>query len=390
LHGKSSMYIKRSIESSVKQSLANYPVSAVIGPRQSGKSTLVCHLLKDYPDALVLDLERPSDLIKLQDAELFFESQKGRLIFLDEVQRKPELFPLIRSLVDEWGGNGHFILTGSASPELLRQSSETLAGRICYMVLYPFTIDEVSSLFSINDLLVRGGFPRSLLQKGSNVSYDWRDNFISTFLERDLAFWRGVSSSSMRRLWQMLAHHNGQTMNYSMLGKSLGLSNVSIKSYCDLLESTFMLKSLPPYRSNAGKRLVKAPKIYLTDTGIINSLLFLSSYEQVAGHPVYGSLWETMVLVHILNILPKARISHYRTSNGAELDFVIESEGKVIGIECKHSKAPKLTKGNAIAIKDVNAKLNLVLAPVNESWEMQAGVAVIPLNELRKYLTFEV
>ena len=375
------MYVKRIIEESVKKSILSFPVTAILGPRQCGKSTLVKEILKSE-DHIALDLERPSDLEKLRDAEWFLSTQKGKIIFLDEIQRKKELFPLIRVLVDEWEGNSHFVITGSASPELLRQSSESLAGRISYHTLMPFIWDEVKHICSLEEFILKGGFPRSVLEKELEVSFEWRSSFIRTFLERDLAVWRGFSSSSMQRLWQMLAHYNGQNINYSALGNSLGMSHSSIRNYIDLLKSTFMIDLIPPTSSNFGKRLVKSPRLYVNDSGLVNALLYLDRYEKIVSHPVFGSLWENMVYLQLRTHFPKANVSYYLTTNGAELDFIVEIGKYKFGIECKNSMTPRLSKGNHLAMNDVNCDLNLVVAPVSNSWSMRDGIQVLNTTAL--------
>lgn len=381
------MYFQRKIEKEVLFSLKHNPVTAVIGPRQCGKSTLVKQLLLKYKNSVYLDLERTSDLQKLNDAEWFFSSQKGKLICIDEIQRKPDLFPLIRSLVDEWEGNGRFLILGSSSQELLKQSSESLAGRISYKRLTPFLQEEIKSAFAIEKYISSGGFPRSLLAKNTLVSFDWRTDFISTFLERDLRQWSGFSPVTMRRLWQMLAHVNGQTVNYSSLGNSLGISNVTIRNYIDLLEGTFMLEVLPPYISNLGKRLIKAAKVYVADSGITMALLGLSSFEQLAGHPAFGSVWEQIVLSNLKGHFPKADFSYYRTSSGAEMDIVLQINDSVFAIECKASMTPVLTKGTFFAIDDIQPKHTFVVAPVQSSWSLKQGIDVVSIADLVKKLT---
>jgi len=284
------MYLNRKKEDDVEFAIKHFPVTAVIGPRQCGKSTLVKHLMAKYTsEFLYLDLERPSDLEKLNDAEWFLSSQKDKLVCIDEIQRKPELFPLLRSLVDEWDRSGCFLILGSASRDLLMQSSESLAGRIIYKQLTPFLWAEVSDI-SIESYFERGGFPRSLLAVNDRVSFDWRESFIVTFLERDLLQWVNFTPATMRRLWQMLAHVNGQTVNYSSLGNSLGVSNQTVKNYIDLLKSTFMVDVVEPHISNLGKRLVKASKVYISDSGIVGALLGIRSFTDLAGHPAFGKV----------------------------------------------------------------------------------------------------
>lgn len=377
------MLLNRKIINKINEALENVPVTAVLGARQVGKSTLVKHILQ-RENCVYLDLERPSDLAKLDDAELFFSSQKDKLICLDEVQRKPELFPLIRSLVDEWNRNGCFLVLGSASRDLLNQSSETLAGRISYKQLTPFLWSEVKDNTTLEDYFSRGGFPRSLLAKKDETSYTWREDFITTFLERDLLQWRNFIPVTMRRLWQMLAHNNGQTADYSTLAKSLGVSSVTVKNYIDLLQETFMLKTVQPYISNLGKRLVKSPRIYLTDTGITATLLGLRNYEALIGHPAFGSLWEQLVLNNLIGHFPNAEFYFYRTTGGAEIDFVMVLYNKVYAIECKASLSPKLSVGNFNALEDINPTQTFVVVPASgsESWPMKNGIEVVSLTEL--------
>ncbi|PIY34120.1 MAG: hypothetical protein COZ08_03635 [Bacteroidetes bacterium CG_4_10_14_3_um_filter_42_6] len=380
------MYVQRKIETTILKALKNNPVVALIGPRQSGKSTLVKHLIDGNKNSIYLDLERPSDLQKLEDPEWFFTTQKGKLICLDEIQRKPELFPVIRSLADEWNVNGSFLILGSASRELLQQSSESLAGRITYKKLMPFLWDEIKDFDSLEKYFAHGGFPRSALAQDSETSYEWRNNFISTFLERDLLQWRGVTPVTMQRLWKMLAHLNGQTADYSKLAKSLGVSAVTVKNYIDLLESTFMVDVIPPYFSNLGKRLVKAPKIYITDSGITSTLLELHNFEEMAGHPSFGSIWEQIVLSNMKELFPEASFYFYRTSNGAEVDFVMKIKELVFTIECKASVAPKLSKGHFYACQDIHPSHSFVAAPIKKGWAMKPKIDVVSLSELETKL----
>lgn len=380
------VYIQRKIEKEVVTSIKYNPVTAVIGPRQCGKSTLVKKLLQKYKNSIYLDLERSSDLQKLDNAEWFFLSQKGKLICIDEIQRKPDLFPIIRSLVDEWGNNGKFLILGSSSGELLKQSSESLAGRISYKRLTPFLFDEIKLNYSIEKYINSGGFPRSLLAKHGSVSFDWRSDFISTFLERDLRQWIGSAPVTMRRLWQMLAHHNGQTVNYSSIGKSLGMSNVTISTYIDLLEGTFMVEVLPPYISNMGKRLVKASKVYVADSGITLALLGLKNFEELSGHPALGSVWEQIVLSNLKGYFPKAEFYYYRTSAGAEIDIVVKINKQIFAIECKASLSPSLTKGTFFAIEDIQPNYTFIVAPVQSSWSVKKSIDIVSVSELLKQI----
>ena len=376
------MYLPRVIENQLATAVKDNPVTGIIGPRQCGKSTLAKKMLAHYTHVVYLDLERPSDLQKLTDAEWFFTSQKKQLFCIDEIQRKPELFPLIRSLVDEWGQNGKFLILGSASRDLLRQSSESLAGRISYLHLTPFLWEEINTTSSLDDYIFKGGFPRSFLSGSDEVSFKWREDFISTFLERDLLQWSGFSTDTMRRLWQMLAHVNGQTVNYSVLGKSLGVSNVTVRNYIDLLQGTFMLHTLPPYISNMGKRMIKAPKVYIADSGLTACLLQLQNFEQIMGSPVIGSLWEQIVLTNLTGHFQSAQFYYYRTSAGAEMDFVMEYKNKVFAIECKSSVSPSLTKGAFNAIEDINPSETFIVAPVDKGWPVKPNICVTSLKEI--------
>ncbi len=381
------MFIPRKTEGNILKSMNNSQVVAIIGPRQCGKSTLAKHILKEFFESIYLDLERPSDLQKLENAEWFLSSLKGKTICIDEIQRKPDLFPLIRSLVDEWSKSGSFIILGSASRDLLKQSSESLAGRIAYKRLTPFIWKEISDIISIEKYISRGGFPRSLLVDDDAISFEWRENFISTFLERDLLQWRGFTTSTMHRLWQMLAHLNGQTVDYTMLAKSLGSSSVTVKNYIDLLESTFMVDVIPPYTSNLGKRLIKAPKVYISDSGIAAALTGLRSFESMIGHPSFGAIWEQIVLSNLKSTFPDAEFFFYRTSNGAEVDFVMKKDNSIYAIECKSSLSPSLSKGNYNAVEDIRPEKFFVVSPVSEGWPMKPGIDVVSLNELESMIT---
>ncbi len=382
------MYYTRKIQEDVIVGLRNNPVTAIIGPRQVGKTSLAKHIIGELEiDSIYLDLERPSDLLKLENAEWFLSQQKGKLICLDEIQRKEDLFPLIRSLVDEWGGNGHFLILGSASRQMIKQSSESLAGRISYKEMSPFLYSELNLEITVEDYLVKGGFPRSILVEDNQASFEWREDFVTTFLERDLLFWSGFSTQTMRRLWQMLAFVNSQIVNYEVFSKSLGISPGTVKNYIDLLASTFMLSLLPPYAGNTRKRLVKRPKVYLNDTGIVHSLLGIVDFNQLVGSPALGGSWETLVLMNLKGHFSKADFSFYRTSNGAEMDIVMRFMDKVYAIECKVNQQPKLTRGAWNAIEDIKPDYTFIVAPVKESWSVKEGVDVVSIDDLIERIT---
>jgi predicted AAA+ superfamily ATPase len=376
------LYVDRVLEKDIVKSLERFPVTVIAGPRQCGKSTLAKKIMSGRDNAVYLDLERPSDLAKLAEPEMFFSSKKGSLICIDEIQRFPNLFPLVRSLVDEWEKKGAFLFLGSASRDLLKQSSETLAGRVSYHALTPFLWREVKDTATLEQYILRGGFPGSLLAEDEETSALWRENFITTFLERDLLQWLGSSPESVRRLWQMLAHLNGQTVNYSNLASSLGVSDKTVRSHIDMLVSTFMLHAVPAYRSNMGKRLTKAPKIYLSDSGIASSLLGIGTYDDLLGHPTLGAVWEQVVLANVIGCNRRAEVFHYRTKAGAEMDFVVENGSSVHAVECKASLAPKLTKGAHTAIQDIRPKCTYVAMPGEGRWPLSEGVDAISLDLL--------
>jgi predicted AAA+ superfamily ATPase len=380
------MYINRLITSDIIKTIRNFPVTAITGPRQCGKSTLVKHIAKNFQKNVYLDLELPSDLQKLENAEWFFSSQKDSLICIDEIQRKPELFPLIRSLVDKWKNSGSFLILGSATRDLLKQSSESLAGRISYKRLMPFLLDELKDKYTIEQYFSKGAFPRSLLACDLSISYEWRENFIATFLERDLLQWAGFTPSTMRRLWKMIAHINGQVVNYSVFATSLGVSSVTVKNYIDLLESTYMVEIISPYFSNLGKRLVKSPKIYIADSGITSVLLELHSFEELLSHPSFGSIWEQIVLSHLRGWYPGAEIFYYRTAKGAEVDFVVKIANKIFVLECKASYSPSLSKGNHLAIEDISPNHSFVIIPSENNWGVKENIDVVSLRKLKKSL----
>ena len=281
MHG----YIKRNIEKSLKEYMEIFPVTAVLGPRQCGKSTLVREFSKDSDNFLYMDLQLESEREKLKDPELFFEINQDKTICLDEIQNVPELFYPLRSIIDSDRRNGRFIVLGSASMDLIRQSSETLAGRIGYIELTPFLLSEVGDRAEMNSSWFRGGFPESYLSVNDENSMIWRKNFIRTFLERDireLGF--NIPPVRLGRLWSMLAHIHGQMLNMARLSNSLDVSANTVKAYIDLLEQTFMIRALKPYEANLGKRLVKSPKIFIRDTGILHALLDITDFNNLLGH----------------------------------------------------------------------------------------------------------
>jgi predicted AAA+ superfamily ATPase len=383
-------YVKRIITTAIEQKLENMPGVVILGPRQCGKSTLAKAIISEIGGAVYLDLERPSDVSKLRDPEAFFSLNSDKLICLDEIQRVPELFSVLRSVMDENRKNGQFIILGSASPDLIRQSSETLAGRISYFELTPFVLEEVSEdhhLKTLRKLWLRGGFPRSYLASNEKESIEWRLDFIRTFLERDipqLGF--RTPAKTIERFWRICAHLHGQLLNSSKLGESMGVSHHTVRSYIDMLEQSFVLRVLRPYESNLKKRLIKSPKIYIRDSGILHALLGIENHNDLLGHPVYGPSWEGLVIENILSLLPNWKASFYRTSSGSEIDLILEKANKRVAIECKGSTSPNLNQGFWNALSDIKFQEVWVIAPVKEAYPIEKGVMVAPPHQLIDHL----
>jgi predicted AAA+ superfamily ATPase len=364
------------------------PVVALLGSRQVGKTTL-SRELQIAKATHYLDLERPSDLAKLEDPELYLSSHSGKLIILDEIQRRPELFPILRSLVDERRRSGEnaaqFLILGSASPELLRQSSETLAGRITYLELTPFQLVELRGKeFNLDLHWFRGGYPGSYLASSDQAATQWCDDFITTYVERHLPqLGVGASPQQLRRLCSMLAHQQGATLNLAKIGASLGIDGKTVRHYIDLMEGLYLLRRLPAWSRNTGKRLVKAPKVYWRDTGLLHMLSGLPTLEHVLGHPLCGHSWEGYCIEQILSVLPKeALISHYRTHSKAEVDLVVESpSGDITAVEIKRTLSPKLTPGFLESMETLGATRGFYITPSGESYPMSPKVNAVSLVE---------
>jgi predicted AAA+ superfamily ATPase len=388
--------IYRAAQLEIVKLLEEFPSVAVLGPRQIGKTTIAQLIAESFVDSYIyLDLESPSDAAKLSDPESFFELYKGTLIILDEIQRSPELFAVLRGVIDrrrrEGLRTGQFLILGSASLDLLKQSSETLAGRIAYKNLSGINALELDfeQNNAIENLWLRGGFPDSLLAANDKASLRWRNNFITTYLERDIPqLGPRISSLTLRRLWTMLAHHQSGQVNFAQLGANLGLSAPTAKSYVELFEDLLLIRSLKPWSGNVGKRLVKAPKIYIRDSGLTHALLNLTKLEEILGHPVAGASWEGFVIENLISCLPEgATVWFYRTAAGAEIDLVIEySNHSVYAIEIKRSLVPTVSKGFDLGCEDVKATHRLVVYPGQEKFPISNGIWVISLKEMMKEL----
>ncbi|MCC6658003.1 MAG: ATP-binding protein [Rhodocyclaceae bacterium] len=374
--------IKRQILPRLKQSLAEFPAVALLGPRQVGKTTLAHSLAGG--EAVFLDLERPADLARLRDAETYLESVSGRFVIVDEVQRMPELFPVLRVLIDRNRRAGRFLLLGSASPALRRQAAESLAGRIDYLELAPFTLDEVGATTeNLQKLLLRGGFPESYLAPSGKASLRWRHSFIRTFIEQDLPqLGINIPAAQIRRFWQMLAHLHGQIWNASQIAASLGLTPPTMRRYLDILADTYMVRILPPLHANLGKRLVKSPRVYLRDSGLLHALLGVETLDALLAHPIVGAAWEGTVIEHLVAHVPQQALPHfYRTVAGAELDLVLESSAGLRAFEAKFGLSPRLTKGYHQALADLGIACGTVVYTGNENYRMAPDARVAGLQE---------
>ncbi len=377
------MMFLRELQALIERRLAQSPAVALLGPRQVGKTTLAQAVAASHPGALLLDMERESDRAAVSRPELFFPLQRDRLVVLDEVQHAPQIFSALRPEIDADRRPGRFLLLGSASGDLLQQSAESLAGRIAYLELTPLLVAELQpELPTVQTLWLRGGYPRSLLAIDDESAFEWRQDFIKTFLQRDLpALGVRVPAETLRRFWTMLAHLQGQLFNASQLGLALGgASHATAGRYLDTLVDTLMVRRLPPHLVNVGKRLVKSPKIYVRDSGLLHALLGLASVRDLQGHPVAGASWEGLVVEQVAAALPAdAQLGFYRTAAGTELDLVVEHRGRKLGLEIKFSSAPKPMKGFWQALQDLQISTAYVVAPVALRYPLAAGVDVVPV-----------
>ncbi len=385
--------IDRKYLSIVEHKLSHFSAVGLLGPRQIGKTTLA-HVIAETRDTIYLDLESPQDLLKLEDPVAYLSSHADKLIILDEIQRKPDLFMILRGLIDEGRRSGHkvgqFLILGSASLDLLRQSSESLAGRITYVEMSPLSVIEVGNTKeSLKKLWLRGGFPDSYLASSDAVSIEWRMAFIKTYLERDVPlFSLRIPAETLRRLWTMLAHLQGTPVNAARLASSLGITSPTAARYIDLLVDLFLVHRLAPWYENVGKRQVKSPKIYVRDSGVLHALLNINRYDDLMGHPVVGASWEGFAIDNLVSFLPVGAETHYyRTARGAEIDLLVRlPDRRVVAIEIKRSSAPKPERGFYEACKDVNPTHRYVVYPGEEQFSLSHGVYAIGLYALIKEL----
>ncbi len=379
--------ISRAIYQTLQEALSETPAVCLLGPRQTGKTTLALAIQEQW-NAIYLDLESERDLSKLKEAELFLEGHLDRLVILDEVHRAPGLFPVLRGLIDRSrrGGpaNGRYLLLGSASLDLLRQSGESLAGRIRYLELHPFSLLETGTI-PMETLWLRGGFPNSLLAQDEARSLRWRLDFIRTYLERDIPqFGPRIAAETLRRFWTMLAHRQGAPLNAAELGRSMGVEVKTISRYLDLLADLFLIRRLPPWHANVGKRLVKSPRIYLRDSGLLHTLLDIGGRDGLLAHPIVGASWEGFAVENVLQAAPEGVSGYfYRTSGGAEIDLLLVFPGgRKWAIEVKRGPNPRPERGFHEASADLEPARRLVVYPGSEKYPLAKDIEAVPLSTL--------
>jgi predicted AAA+ superfamily ATPase len=386
--------LRRRIAARLDQMLLHSPAVVLLGPRQVGKTTLALEIGATRP-SLYLDLEDEDDRVKLSNPVRYFADHESELAILDEVHRAPELFQRLRGVIDrgrrEGNANGRFLLLGSAAMEMLRQSGESLAGRIAYLELGPFDPLEVAP-DALETLWVRGGFPRSFLAQTDALSLQWRRDFIRTYLERDIPqFGSRIPAETLRRFWTMLAHNQAQMLNLANLARGLGVDGRTVAGYLDLLVDLLLVRRIPAWHGNAGKRLVKTPKVYVRDTGLAHALLGIRDKEALLGHPVVGQTWESFVLETLIAVAPDgAEANYYRTSAGAEIDLVLTSPaGKSWAVEIKRSSAPKVERGFHSACADIEPDRRFVVYPGEDRFFLDDATEAIGVVALARMLQAE-
>jgi predicted AAA+ superfamily ATPase len=382
--------ITRRIAPLLSQRLQQFPAVGLLGPRQAGKTTLARSLSSQIssPPADYLDLENPADLAKLSDPLEYLHLKADRLVIIDEIQRSPGLFQVLRSVIDDriqaGRPSGHFLLLGSASIDLLKQSSESLAGRIAYLEMTPLDVLETNPESQAH-LWVRGGFPRSLLARSDDASAAWRDSFITTYLERDIPqLGPRIAAETLRRFWTMLAHRQGSLLNAAELARSLAVDGKTVAAYLDLMVDLLLVRRLAPFHANVGKRLVKSPKTYVRDSGLAHSLLRLETLDDVLGHPIAGMSWEGFAIENLIQSAPqRSRATFYRTSAGAEIDLVLELPGnKLWVIEIKRGSAPNVTKGFFLALEHLQPDRAFIVYSGTDRYPKSKNVEAIGLAAL--------
>ena len=386
---------RRHIEPQLSDLLTRHPVVGLLGPRQVGKTTLALAVGENRP-SIYLDLESPSDLAKLAEPELFLRRHEDSLVILDEIQRTPGLFQVLRGLVDQGRragkGIGRFLVLGSAGIDLLQQSSESLAGRIAYTELPPLLLEEIGGK-NADPLWLRGGFPSSFTAANDAASLEWRRNFVRTYLERDIPqLGPRLPAETLRRLWIMLAHDQGGMLNAARLAAALGVSGQTVARYIDLLCDLLLVRRLTPWASNAGKRMAKSPKVYVRDSGLAHALLGIATLDDLLAHPVSGMSWEGWVIENLIAAAPAGTEAYfYRTSAGAEIDLVLELRpGQRWAFECKRSLTPTPARGFHEGCKDLKPERKLVIYPGAESYPLGQEVECVPLLEAVEMLKQQI
>ncbi len=370
-------------EAEIKESIRYNPVTAILGPRQCGKTTLA-RLISESMESNIFDLEDPADFELLRATAKQVLGNLDGLVILDEIQRNPDLFSLLRVLSDEPVSNRKFLILGSASPDLIRKSSESLAGRIGFVHLTGFRLDETGTE-NVDKLWRRGGFPRSFLAADEKQSFNWRNNFIQTFLERDISLYGfNIPPVTLRRFWQMLAHYHGQIWNGAEFARAMGVSEPTVKRYLDILTGTFMIRQLQPWHENLKKRQVKSPKIYIRDSGILHSLLTLEG-DQILTHVKAGASWEGFVIEQLLQKLNTRDCYFWRTHTGAELDLLSIKSGKRLGFEIKHSDVPKITRSMHQVIKDLQLEHLFLIYRGKRKIQIHEKISALPIHEITDF-----
>ncbi len=385
--------IKRRLQTEIMQRLNETPGVVLLGPRQTGKTTLAFQIASAITDAVYLDLESETDRARLQEPELYLGQRLDRLVILDEIHRVPHLFPVLRGLIDrarrEGRRSGLYLLLGSASLELLRQSGESLAGRVSYLYLDPFDVLEIAKAGkgSHHQLWLRGGFPESFLAPNDRQSLRWRQDFIRTYLERDIPqFGRRIASEALRRFWVLLAHHQGGLLNVAQLARDVGVDAKTAASYLDLLVDLLLVRRLPPWHANVGKRLVKSPKTYVRDSGILHALLGIADMDALLAHHALGGSWEGFVIENLLIAAGREAEGYfYRTSGGAEMDLLLRfADGTVWAVEIKRTLAPRLSRGFRSACADLQPDKAFVVYAGEERFPLGDGAEAVPLLDLAR------
>lgn len=364
----------------IKETLKSAPVTALLGPRQCGKTT-ISRLIAEHQNARIFDLEDPVDLMAIKSSPMvIMESLKG-LVIIDEIQRMPELFPILRVLSDKSEKTVQYLILGSASPTLIKGASESLAGRISFIDMTGFNLEEIGNE-NWKKLWFRGGFPRSYLAKDESDSFKWRNNFIRTFLERDIPqLGINIPSTTLRRFWTMIAHYHGQYWNSAEFARSIGTSEPTARRYLDILTDAYVVRQIQPWIANLKKRQVRSPKIYIRDSGILNALLFLKN-DQLLSHPKLGASWEGFIIEQLISLIDSRDFYCWATHSGAELDLLMFLEGKNFGFEVKYSDAPSLSKSMRVAIEDLQLSRLFVIYPGTRSYILSKKVITIPVSEI--------